>query len=120
MNLRTQLSCCVLGAMIAAVIAVNAAVVLLTGVASKDGDALELKSVPVETTSGALEDQAARNLMTQLSANMRDYSELTVKAFGQLAGLLHKQAVTALVGGTLCFLLFSYVGFALWKREKAT
>ena len=34
-----------------------------------------------------------------------------------LTQALRKRLTEAIVGGGLCFLLFSYVGFALWKHK---
>ncbi len=120
MDLRIQIACCVFGALVAGIVAGSAAIVLVSGITSRDWKALKLEPVVKEAKVQALRGQPAGELIIRLDADAQSYSQQMVIVTTKLAGLLSKQAVTALVGGGVCFLLFSYVGFTLWKRREAT
>jgi len=120
MNLRTQIACCVFGALIAGIVAVHSVIVLVSGITSRDWKTLKLEPVIKEAKVQALRGKPVGELIIRLDADAQSYSKQMVIVTTKLAELLNKQAVTALVGGGVCFLLFSYVGFTLWKRREAT
>ncbi len=78
MNLRIQIACCVFGALVAGIIAGSAAIVLVSGITSRDWKALKLEPVVKEAKVQALRGQPAGELIIRLDADAQSYSQQMV------------------------------------------
>ena len=79
LSLRTQIACCVLGALMAGIVAGSAAMVLASGVTSRDWKTLKLEPVVKEAKVQALRGQPAGELIIRLDADVQSYSKQMVR-----------------------------------------
>lgn len=120
MNLRIPIACCVMGALITGNVAITAVVFSLSSeIFSKDLSTLKLAPIVTEAQIEQLRDQPAGKLIIGLNADTQKYSSGMVEVTTILTKNLRSRLIEAIVGGGLSFLLFTYVGFALWKHKDA-
>jgi hypothetical protein len=116
-NIRVAFASCVAGALISGFVASSAAALLFNGLFSKDLSKLKLEPLVKEEQIKTLREYPAGKLIVEMNENTQNYSKQMVEVTTKLSNLLHEQLVSAFVGGGLCFLLFSYVAYTLWRLK---